>query len=513
MDELSVDLSDSRILVVDDLPANLDLMCQALELAGYQVMVATSGPQGLELASQFIPDLILLDVTMPEMDGFEVCRRLKQPEATRSIPVVFLTARDETADLLEGFRVGGVDYITKPFQKEEVLVRVQTQLERVRLWRDLEVRNAELIAQNRRLQEEIERRERLTDERDALADRLSQLEEHRGVAGFIGRSQAVQAVVGEIELLRQAHTVPVLVCGESGTGKEGVARAIHFGGKRTQGPFVAVNCAAIPDHLAESSFFGHMRGAFTGAYEAHRGYFEQADRGTLFLDEIGDLSLDLQAKLLRTLETNAVTPLGSTRERRVDVRVVAATNRDLAAMIVANRFREDLYFRLTGFTVILPPLRQRREDIPLLIDHFLRRLSEEMGCAPPGMSQGALAVLEAHDFPGNVRELKNLVEYALIRSQGAQIQAEHLRFVEFRGGGTADAPRRVSANTIDLNGPEPEERIKAFLSQHGSISNTECQALLSVTHQRASYLLKKLHAEGVLERLGQRRWARYRLSS
>ena len=522
MAETEIDVRGSRILVVDDTPANLEVLCLALEAASYEVMFADSGPVALDLATRFGPDLVLLDVTMPGMDGFEVCDRLQQDEATRSIPVIFLTARGDVDNVVEGLRVGGVDYVIKPFRKEEVLARVRTQLERVRLLREVVAKNAELEDKNRALQEEIERRERLTSERDELADRLSQMSqrevERHGVAGFIGRSRAVQAVLEEIDLLRQAHAVSVLITGESGTGKEGIARAIHYGGSRTQGPFVAVNCAAIPGDLAESSFFGHMRGAFTGAHDAHRGYFEQADAGTLFLDEVGDLHLELQAKLLRTLETGSVTPLGGTQERPVDVRIVAATNRDLTAMIAQDRFREDLYFRLAGFTVPLPPLRERREDIPLLVDHFLQQFSDEMGCEPPGMTLEALSVLESHEFRGNVRELKNLMEYALIKSRGALIRPEHLRFIERPSDETDDGATQLAAPSgspaVD-EGPasDPAEQILAHVRQHGSISNTECRELLSVDLQRASYLLKKLHVDGVLGKEGERRWTRYTLPS
>ncbi|MBI2502166.1 MAG: sigma-54-dependent Fis family transcriptional regulator [Candidatus Latescibacteria bacterium] len=391
MAESAVELKGSRILVVDDTPANLKLMSRAMAGAGYEAMVASSGEVALQLAERFVPDLVLLDVTMPGLDGFEVCRRLKQDEATRAIPVIFLTARDETTDLLEGFRAGGVDYVTKPFQKEEVLVRIQTHLEKAALVRTLAEKNAALEARTRQLEEEISRREALTQERDALAGRLEDLSQQQIAqqgGSLVGQSLAVAAMQEEIALLQQAHSVSVLITGESGTGKEVVARAIHYGGSRARGPFVAVNCAAIPRELAESSFFGHLRGAFTGAHEARRGYFEQADGGTLFLDEIGDLPLELQAKLLRTLETGTVTPLGGSQERAVDVRILAATNQELTTLIARDRFREDLYFRLAGFTVAVPPLRNRREDIPLLVDHFLRRYAAEMGREPAGSRAG-----------------------------------------------------------------------------------------------------------------------------
>ena len=535
MAERRLDLKGSRILVVDDTPANLEVLSLALEAAGYDVLFADSGPVALDLAARFGPDLILLDVTMPGMDGFEVCRRLQRDEGTSGIPVVFLTARGEVESVVEGLRSGGVDYVIKPFHKDEVLARVRTQLERAHLLREVVAQNAafeeqarQLAERNRALEEEVERRERLTTERDELAARLSTLSqqetERHGVAGFIGRSPTVQAVLEEIDLLRQAHAVSVLVTGESGTGKEGIARAIHQGGTRARESFVAVNCAGIPGNLAESSFFGHVRGAFTGAHSAHRGYFEQADRGTLFLDEVGDLPLDMQAKLLRALETGSVTPIGATQEKPVDVRIVAATNRDLIAMISQDRFREDLYYRLAGFTVALPPLRDRREDIPLLADHFLRQLSEEMGGEAPGMSREALDLLEMHRFPGNVRELKNLIEYALIKSRGELIRPEHLRFAELSGEGQRDV-RDVAldggSGVTDSAGAaqredesvRPEDRILAHVRDRGSISNAECRQLLSVDLQRASYLLKKLHADGLLAKRGERRWSRYLLPS
>ena len=505
MDEMSVDLSGSRVLVVDDIPANLKLMCQSLELAGYQVMVATSGPQALELAGQFVPDLILLDVAMPGLDGFSVCRRLKQHEATRAIPVLFLTARDETADLLEGFRAGGVDYVTKPFHKEEVLARVQTHLEKAALARILAEKNAALEARTRQLEEEIAQRQRLTNERDALAGRLEDLSQQQIAqqgGSLVGRSKAVVVLQEEIALLQQSHTTAVLITGESGTGKEVIARAIHFGGTRARGPFVAVNCAAVPRELAESSFFGHLKGAFTGAQDRHRGYFAQADGGTLFLDEVGDLPLVLQAKLLRILETGLVVPVGATQEQRVEVRVLAATNQELTGLIAEDRFREDLYFRLASFVVEVPPLRERREDIPLLVDHFLQRFAVETGRESPGLSDEALALLAEHEFPGNVRELKNLIEYALIKSQGALIRPEHLRFVGIRRDTAPTRPGRVAGD---------EERILALVAAQGSISNTECRDLLDISPERASYLLKKLNAQGLLEQEGARRWSRYRL--
>ena len=522
------DVRGSRILVVDDARDSRRVLCEALEAAGYRVMIADSGATALDLTVRFEPSLIVLDVTMPGIDGFAVCRRLMQVETVAPVAVVFLTDSDAVHSAVEGFRSGAVDFVVKPFRMAELLGRIGAHLERVSLMQELEAKNAaledrarQLRAQTLALEKEAAQRQRVTDERDELADRLTNLAheiELPGVTGFVGRSRAAQVVLEEIALLQEAPTVSVLITGESGTGKEWIARAIHFGGKRGKGPFVAVNCAAIPRDLAESSFFGHVRGAFTGAIDSHRGFFEQADGGTLFLDEVSDLPLELQAKLLRTLEGGRVTRLGETQERPVDVRILAATNRGLSGQIARDRFREDLYFRLAGFTVEVPPLRDRQEDIPLLADHFLRLFAAQMGRESSGMSREALSVLEEHHFPGNVRELKNLIEYALIKSRGELIGPEHLRFIEFGNGGAAEADAQIGQQSdrtaIDEHRSlPPEERILAYVREHGHIDNAQCRNLLSVDLQRASYLLKKLLAEGVLEKRGERRWSRYSLPS
>jgi DNA-binding NtrC family response regulator len=404
---------EARVLVVDDTPENLDLVRQTLESIGCEVMVATSGERALETVQRQVPELILLDVVLPGIDGFETCRRLKQEEATQAIPIIFLTALDQIEHLATGFAGGGADYITKPFRKEEMLLRVEVHLERARLQRQLQEKN-------RQLQEEVDRRQQ-------LSRRVTQLAEHEGerwgLADFVGQSRSVQNILEEIDLLAEAYHTSVLITGESGTGKELIARAIHFGGPRRKGPFVPVNCSAVPRELADALFFGHVKGAFTGADQDREGYFALAEGGTLFLDEIGDMPQELQPKLLRTLEDNRYRPLGAREERVADVRVVAATSGDLRD----GELRRDLYFRLAQYTVALPPLRERREDIPLLARHFLRLLSVDMNREPSELSEEALAVLMAYDFPGNVRELRNMVERALIKSRGKAIRPEHLR--------------------------------------------------------------------------------------
>lgn len=498
----------AKILIVDDVPANLSALSDTLEPEGYQILVAHSGEQAIETAVRARPDLILLDVMMPGLDGYETCRRLKASESTRGMPVIFLTVHDELAKVVEGFRAGGVDYVGKPFQTEELLSRIETHLK-------IHFLSAELERKNAQLQAEINERRRAEAEVRALARREAI---HWGLSTFVGQSAGLRRVIEEVRKLHQFTSVHVLITGESGTGKELVARAIHFEGPTARGPFVPVNCSAIPEELAESSFFGHVKGAFTNAVSERAGYFEQADGGTLFLDEVGDLPLLLQGKLLRVLEDGQITAVGSGRTKHVTFRVLSATNVDLQPEIEAKRFRADLYFRLNGFCLSVPALREHKEDLPALAGHFLERLATEMGMRPPRLTADALAALDAYDFPGNVRELKNLIERALIESGGGEIGPEHLHFVYPR-----EEPARAAGNrgTVRSEAVRPgekrqgfadgsdEARILAYVREYGSINNTECRDLLQVGIQRACYLLRKLHRAGFLAREHSRAAAQY----
>ena len=419
--------SPPLVLVVDDQPANLAVLGDLLEPAGHQLLSATNAEDAWRIARKARPHLILLDVVMPGTDGLEVCRRLKAEPGLAEIPVVFITGRAELAARVEGFAAGGVDYIVKPFEAAEVLARVRTHLELARARRELAEKLAELRA-------EVARREAAETARREADQRLSVLSAREArkwnVAGLVGRSRALAGLLREVERLQGFGRTGVLLAGESGTGKELVARALHFGGARAKGPFIPVNCVAVPGELMESMFFGHVKGAFTGAHTERKGYFELADGGTLFLDEIGDMPAALQAKLLRVLEDGRVTPVGGAVERRVDVRVVAATNADLEARIAAGAFRRDLFFRLARSVVRVPPLRERPEDIPLLAAHFLEHFAGEMGLpGAPGIDAEALAALAAHTWPGNVRELRNVIESALIASGGGAVGAAHLRLL------------------------------------------------------------------------------------
>ncbi|QOV89536.1 sigma-54-dependent transcriptional regulator [Humisphaera borealis] len=425
------------VLVVDDTPANLDTLVGLLERQDYDVLAVSSGEAAVRVAASAMPHIILLDVVMSGIDGYETCRRLKALPETREIPVLFVSARDGAESLLSGFAVGGVDYISKPFEAAEVLARVGAHLRIAQLTRELSARNADLLRQDAELrstldalQQENARRERAEDALRTVDGRLAamanQEAERWDVGGFIGRSATLRRILADIARVRNFGSINVLVTGESGTGKELVARAIHGGSPRAGGPFIAINCVAIPADLAESTLFGHTRGAFTGATADRKGYFELADGGTLFLDEIGDMPVALQAKLLRVLEDGKITPIGSSREKRVNVRIVAATNANLDRQIANGVFRQDLYFRLSQYCVRLPPLRERTEDIPLLAEHFVRLFAREMGLVPPAISPAVFRSLAMHAFPGNVRELKNVIERCLIESGGEAIELEHL---------------------------------------------------------------------------------------
>lgn len=560
---------ETRILIVDDHPTNLQLLRDTLETEGYTIAIASDGEMALKLVQRNLPELIILDIVMPGLDGYEVCRRLKQQPATREIPVIFLTVREDADSLVQAFQVGGVDYITKPFEKTEVRARVKTHLKLYRLMqqldeknRELEQKNVALTEANRKLENEIARGQRLEQEKETAREQVKLLSHQQaqqwGVEGIIGQSDAVLKVLEDIRRLQKVDEMSVLITGESGTGKELVARAIHCGGTRADGPFIAVNCSAIPPDLAESEFFGHVKGAFTGANQNRRGYFELANGGTLFLDEIGDMPLPLQVKLLRVLEEGFVRPVGESREKAIDARVIAATNSDLQNRIASGEFRRDLYFRLARFTIAVPPLRQRPEDIPLLIDHFLALLSREMGLPATRLSPEALKTLSAYPFPGNVRELKNIIEYALIQSGGGCIEEQHLNLIGekllptvakpatlppeaealmIKGalletkGDVAAAAQRLGLSPADiapgLNGladwvaptqpavyqtltPE-EKRIFDYVRQHGSINNTECRQLLKIPRHRAFYLLNQMTTANVLISKGAIRATRYYL--
>ncbi|MEE2732453.1 MAG: sigma-54 dependent transcriptional regulator [Pseudomonadota bacterium] len=506
------------VLLVDDQPENLDVLVNYLADSGLELVVATEGEQALQLAAECQPDLVLLDVMMPGLNGFQVCERLKQGAQTQSVWVIFMSALTDTQSKVKGFAAGAIDYVSKPLQREEVLARIQAHLTIRQQQAELLQKNLQLEALNRDLQHQMQQRQRAEEALHLADQKLSTLTrqeaERWGIDAFVGQSQVTKALLDEVRSLQRAPSTNVLVLGESGTGKELISRAIHFGSARSQKPFVAVNCSAIPTELADAEFFGHIKGAYTGAVSDRHGYFVQADGGTLFLDEIGDMPSALQAKLLRVLEDGLVTPIGGRQSRKVDVRVVAATNVNLLEKVREKAFRQDLFFRLAGYQIAVPPLRNRVSDIPLLVEHFLLQLGSQMGRERPTITREAMQALSAYAYPGNVRELRNLVEYALIASRGRQIDVAHLHFLqqETVPGLGVDVCSAGNAFDPEDNGTAPdnqEESLLAYTREHGRVDNTSAQALLGVSHSRASYLLKKLHKEGQLAKQGQRRWSYY----
>lgn len=404
--------AELALLVVDDNEDSRYALTLQLSRAGYaNVTTAESGEQALELLRHRKCDLVLLDVMLPGLDGFEVCKHLQTEEATRDIPVIFLTALDGTFDKVCAFSLGAVDYVTKPFQSEELLARVGTHLALREARRTLEV-------QNTRLLEEIEAHNRSKGEIECLVDEIRSKHDFREI---LGESSLILQLLDQVARVAGTNST-VLISGETGTGKELIARAIHSRGLRGDRPLIKINCAALPRELVESELFGHEKGAFTGATLQRRGRFELADGGTMFLDEVSELPLDVQAKLLRVLQEQEFERVGGTRTLRTDVRLIAATNRDLQQQVTAGMFRADLYYRLNVFPLALPPLRDRREDIPRLIRHFLARAARTLGKPLSGVSSEFLEHAMTYDWPGNVRELENCVERAAVLARGSMLE-------------------------------------------------------------------------------------------
>jgi DNA-binding NtrC family response regulator len=421
---MRIDMKDesgaASILVVDDTPANIGFLLETLSKEGYRVRVATDGESALEQAQYSPPCLVLLDVMMPGLDGFETCRRLRQQPRLAPIPVIFMTALSDAQDKVRAFEAGANDYITKPFQYAEVLARVQTHLSRRELEVQLEQANRELegrvaarTAELTAALAEVERlKSRLQQENRYLKQEIS---EQVNNGEIIGKSAALQGALRKVALVAKTDST-VLIHGETGTGKELIARALHEQSGRSERPMVKLNCSAISAGLVESELFGHVKGAFTGASERRVGRFELADGGTLFLDEVSELPLETQAKLLRVLQEREFEPVGSSKTIKVDVRVIAATNRDLAADAESKRFRSDLYYRLNVFPIELPPLRERPEDIETLALHFMHKMARKLGKPLSRLAPETLATLRAHSWPGNIRDLQNTIERASVLS-------------------------------------------------------------------------------------------------
>jgi two-component system response regulator AtoC len=384
-------MSGARVLVIDDEAGLRHTLELILADEGYVIRTASDGEEGLRMALAEPPELILCDIRMPRLDGLGFIERYRAEGGDALI--VMMSAYGTLESAIEAMRKGAYDYISKPFNADEVILAL-----------------------------------RKAEEREALRREVKRLRAKVGEAeGFeqvIGHSSALREVL-DVAARVAAYPTTVLITGESGTGKEAVARAIHRASPRRDAPFVAVNCGAIPENLLESELFGHEKGAFTGAERAREGLIAEANGGTLFLDEIGELPSSLQVKLLRALQERTIRPVGSSQERPVDVRILAATSRDLVSDVEEGRFREDLYYRVNVIHLHLPPLRTRPEDIGALAEHFLRLHAQRLGIANASLDPALLPILSRYAWPGNVRELENVIERALVLS-GGQITAEHL---------------------------------------------------------------------------------------
>jgi two-component system response regulator PilR (NtrC family) len=456
--------SPGRILVVDDERSMRELLHIVLRREGYTVFLAENGTAAIEVLGREPIDLLISDIRMPDMTGVDVLREAKRLDA--DIVGIMVTAFASTETAVEALRLGAYDYLSKPFDVEELKAKVRNAIER------------------RTLRQE-----------NVLLKRA--LRTSSSFSNIVGRSRVMQALFDLIETVAPTNST-ILVTGESGTGKELVARAIHVNSLRRDHPFVALNCGALPETLLESELFGHMRGAFTGAAATKKGLIEAACHGTVFLDEISEMSPMMQVKLLRVLQERRFRRLGGTEEIEADIRIIAATNKDLPRLIADGGFREDLYYRINVIPVHLPPLRERREDVALLAEHFLAAFCERMGKPIAGLLPDAIASLEAYDWPGNVRQLQNVIERAVALERGSVVRAASLP-AEIRQGidtpAEAHADAAVALPVQGLNLPrhlESQERefVAQALRQCGG-RHDRAAKLLGITPRQFRYLLDK----------------------
>ena len=459
-----------RILIVDDEPSMRDMLRIVLRRDGYDVVVAGNGAEAIAILEKERVDLLLSDIRMPDVGGVDVLRAAKN--VNRDIIAFMMTAFASTDSAVEAMRLGAVDYFTKPFNMDELRLKVRQQMEA----------------------------HRLKQENVLLKRALNSSHEF---CNIIGRSDAMLAVFKMVETIAKTNST-VLITGESGTGKDLVARAVHYNSLRREHPFVALNCGALPETLLESELFGHMRGAFTGADANKKGLVEVAEKGTIFLDEIGEMSATMQVKLLRVLQDRRFRRLGGTEEIQADIRVIAATNQDLQKMVAENRFREDLYYRINVIHLDLPPLRDRREDVPLLAEHFLRKYSEGVEKPVRSISHEALEVLSAHDWPGNVRELENAIERAVALEQGHVVLPESLpaqvRAKSSKGVG-ADAVSQRSGGMPELKegfdlealGEEFYRHYIALALERAGGVQTKAAEMLGMSFRSFRYYAKKFN--------------------
>jgi two-component system response regulator PilR (NtrC family) len=452
-----------RILVVDDERSMRELLAIVLRREGYEVVLAENGRSAIEALERESVDLLISDIKMPDMSGVEVLRAAKQVD--QDILGIMITAFASTETAVEAMRLGACDYLSKPFDIDLLKMKVREKIE------------------NRQLRQE-----------NVLLKRTLGLS-HR-FADIIGRSEAMLEIFKMIETVARTNST-ILLTGESGTGKGLVAQAIHFHSLRRDRPMVSVNCGAMPETLLESELFGHMRGAFTGADANKKGLLEVAEKGTIFLDEIGEMPPVMQVKLLRVLQERRFRRVGGLEEQQADIRVIAATNQDLTRAVAEGRFREDLYYRINVILIALPPLRNRREDIPLLAEHFLAKYAEQMGKSVTGLSRPALEALQRHEWPGNIRELENAIERAVALESTPTILPESLP-ASVRGGAPRNGGSPVADQPLPGAGFDLEAHVKEIergyiaraLQQAGGVQ-VKAADLLGMSFRSFRYYVKK----------------------
>jgi len=444
-----------KILIVDDEQSQRNIMADILKDYGYSVSLAEDGEQALKTFARNKFPIVLTDLKMPGKDGLDVLNGVKEIQSETQ--VIIMTAFGTIPGAVNAIKKGAYDYLTKPFKKDELIQVVQRAREKV-----------ELLNENNKLREEISNRYKYDN--------------------IIGRSKPMQQIYKMIERVAMVDAT-VLITGESGTGKELVAKAIHYNGNRKEGPFVALNCGAIPETLIESELFGHEKGAFTGATKSYAGKFEQAQGGTIFLDEIGTMRTDLQIRLLRVLQEKKVQRLGTNISVDLDVRVIAATNESLEQKIIEGKFRQDLYHRLNVFTIHLPPLRERKEDIALLVNHFIRKNALHYKKTVPMISADAMARLENYRFNGNVRELENIIEKTMILSDNNTLQAADLMISSTNGQGDTT----LIGEKASLTDVEYKLIHDALDACSGSIKDASDK--LGISYKTLQYRMKKFRLD------------------
>lgn len=451
------------ILIVEDKEGMAQMLSQTLETEGYRVIWAKDGEEGIQKVREIKVDLVVTDIRLPHKSGMEVLNAVK--EYNPMTPVILMTAYGTIETAVKAVKEGAYDFLTKPFEPDHLLLLIDKALEKERL-----------VTENLILKEELSKQ--------------------IGFPKIIGKSSKLMEVVDKAQKVAASNT-SVLLLGESGTGKELFARAVHYLSPRKDGPFVAINCAAIPRDLMESELFGHEKGAFTGAVGRKLGKFELADKGTIFLDEIGDMDPSLQVKLLRVLEENELMRVGGTVKIKIDVRVISASNKDLLAAISNQRFREDLYYRISVFPITIPPLRERREDIPMLVEYFITYYCKEMKKDLKIISQPAMDLLMNHVWTGNIRELQNCIERSVILSDGKEIYPEHLgiRLREGEGISADKLPVEGSLQEISSAATKMAETmlIKKVLKETSG-NKTRAAEILQVSYKT---LLTKIKDYGI----------------